>query len=102
MKRKAHIYNATVFDRQKSSGAEGERLREAASINKSLSTLGLETFFSLLLKLLTYTFVFIRSNLSFQLSNHGIGRHSTWETTSCPLPGFQTNIPASSKLVKLY
>jgi hypothetical protein len=26
--------------RQKSSGAEGERLKEAASINKSLSTLG--------------------------------------------------------------
>lgn len=26
--------------RQKSSGAEGERLKEAANINKSLSTLG--------------------------------------------------------------
>ena len=26
--------------RQKSSGAEGERLREAANVNKSLSTLG--------------------------------------------------------------
>jgi kinesin family protein 15 len=28
-------------ERQKSSGAEGERLKEAANINKSLSTLGL-------------------------------------------------------------
>lgn len=31
--------------RQKSSGAEGERLKEAASINKSLSTLGHVTSF---------------------------------------------------------
>lgn len=29
-----------IYDRQKTSGAEGERLKEAASINKSLSTLG--------------------------------------------------------------
>lgn len=28
------------FVRQKSSGAEGDRLKEAANINKSLSTLG--------------------------------------------------------------
>ena len=32
-----------VLDRQKSSGAEGERLKEAANINKSLSTLGYES-----------------------------------------------------------
>jgi len=31
-----------ILFRQKSSGAEGERLKEAASINKSLSTLGYE------------------------------------------------------------
>jgi hypothetical protein len=30
----------TVWNRQKTSGAEGERLKEAANINKSLSTLG--------------------------------------------------------------
>lgn len=29
-----------LWSRQKASGAEGERLKEAASINKSLSTLG--------------------------------------------------------------
>jgi kinesin family protein 15 len=32
-------------ERQKSSGAEGERLKEAANINKSLSTLGLVSVF---------------------------------------------------------
>lgn len=29
-----------IHNRQKTSGAEGERLKEAANINKSLSTLG--------------------------------------------------------------
>lgn len=29
-----------IYNRQKTSGAEGERLKEAANINKSLSTLG--------------------------------------------------------------
>lgn len=32
-----------ILCRQKSSGAEGERLKEAANINKSLSTLGYES-----------------------------------------------------------
>lgn len=41
-------------NRQKSSGAEGERLKEATNINKSLSTLGcavltFKTFFVLLM-----------------------------------------------------
>lgn len=30
----------SLYGRQKSSGAEGERLKEATNINKSLSTLG--------------------------------------------------------------
>lgn len=36
------FYEFTISNarRQKSSGADGERLREAANINKSLSTLG--------------------------------------------------------------
>lgn len=37
------FYLANLFiihNRQKTSGAEGERLKEAANINKSLSTLG--------------------------------------------------------------
>lgn len=34
------IISCILFNRQKTSGAEGERLREAANINKSLSTLG--------------------------------------------------------------
>lgn len=34
--------------RQKTSGAEGERLKEAASINKSLSTLGYATIIFLI------------------------------------------------------
>lgn len=32
--------NLIIINRQKTSGAEGERLKEAANINKSLSTLG--------------------------------------------------------------
>ncbi len=35
------IWASTGSERQKTSGAVGERLREANSINKSLSTLGL-------------------------------------------------------------
>lgn len=36
-----HVINLDMYDhRQKSSGAEGERLKEATNINKSLSTLG--------------------------------------------------------------
>ena len=38
-------FNVAIPNRQKSSGAEGERLKEAASINKSLSTLGYYTVF---------------------------------------------------------
>lgn len=34
------IYVAVTYYRQKTSGAEGERLKEAASINRSLSVLG--------------------------------------------------------------
>ncbi|KAI5074408.1 hypothetical protein GOP47_0010892 [Adiantum capillus-veneris] len=36
-----HLVDLAGSERQKSSGAEGERLKEAANINKSLSTLGL-------------------------------------------------------------
>lgn len=37
------------YRRQKSSGAEGERLKEATNINKSLSTLGYSILFMLFL-----------------------------------------------------
>lgn len=43
--------------RQKSSGAEGERLKEAANINKSLSTLG-------------YLFIFLKKSLVFRYNIH--------------------------------
>lgn len=35
-----YAYQIIIYNRQKTSGAEGERLKEAANINKSLSTLG--------------------------------------------------------------
>ena len=38
-------YRITLYNRQKTSGAEGERLKEAANINKSLSTLGYLLFY---------------------------------------------------------
>lgn len=34
------VLHSTFCNRQKTSGAEGDRLKEAANINKSLSTLG--------------------------------------------------------------
>lgn len=37
---KSYHFYCCNSNRQKSSGAEGERLKEAANINKSLSTLG--------------------------------------------------------------
>ena len=36
----SYHYDYHISNRQKTSGAEGERLKEAANINKSLSTLG--------------------------------------------------------------
>lgn len=38
-----------LYCRQKSSGAEGERLKEATNINKSLSTLGYSLVFPICL-----------------------------------------------------
>lgn len=50
--------------RQKSSGAEGERLKEATNINKSLSTLGLVSSFTILVYCLFYNVVFyLKANL---------------------------------------
>ena len=40
---KSELTILVTVSRQKSSGAEGERLKEAANINKSLSTLGYES-----------------------------------------------------------
>lgn len=45
-----------ILNRQKTSGAEGERLKEAANINKSLSTLGYSSFDDDLLDYFVYLF----------------------------------------------
>lgn len=48
------------INRQKSSGAEGERLKEAASINKSLSTLGYEYLLQLIIFCIFVSFLMLR------------------------------------------
>lgn len=54
-----------LFIRQKSSGAEGERLKEATNINKSLSTLGFVIPIWIFCQ--TYKWVcFFKSKLVFQ------------------------------------
>jgi len=59
-----------VLFRQKSSGAEGERLKEATNINKSLSTLGLVDH------LLVYTHTKKMFEVCYELSA-GISMHYT-------------------------
>lgn len=49
-----------IKHRQKSSGAEGERLKEATNINKSLSTLGF-VLYSLTFSHFEYLFIYIFS-----------------------------------------